>query len=58
MKVNYEKATEVNNELKLNVDKQHNDIKHIKEQCDKDYEDEVKEITAASNPMKRICLCV
>ena len=48
--VNYEKVIEVNNELKLNVDDQQDDIKHLKEQCDIDDEDEVKEITAARNP--------
>ena len=53
MKVNYEEAIKVNNELQLNVDKQQDDIKHLKEQCDIDDEDEVQEITAASIPMKK-----
>ena len=53
MKVNYEKAIEVNNELKLNVDKQQDDVKDLKEQCDIDDEDEVQEIKAASTPMKK-----
>ena len=34
------KAIEVNNELKLDVDKQQNTIKYLKEQCDIDDEDE------------------
>ena len=29
MKVNYEKAIEVNNEYKLNVDEQQDNIKHL-----------------------------
>ena len=58
MKVNYEKAIEVNNELKLNVDKQQDDIKHLKEKCDIEDEDEVQEITGARTPWKRISLCV
>ena len=49
----YEKTIEVNNELKLNVDEQQDDIKHLKEQCDIDYEDEFQEITAATTPMKK-----
>ena len=53
MKVNYEKAIEVNIELKLNVEKHPDDIKPLKEQCDIDDEDEVQEITAASTPMKK-----
>ena len=47
----------MNNELKLNVDEQQDDIKHLKGQCDIDVEDEVQEITAAINPMKKACLC-
>ena len=47
------KAIEVNNEPKLNVDEQQDDIKHLKEQCDIDNEDEVQEITAARKPMKK-----
>ena len=31
MKVVYEKAIELNNDLKLNVDEQQGDIKHLKE---------------------------
>ena len=50
MKVNYEKATEVNNELKLNFDKQQDDSKHLKEQCDINDENEIQEITSASTP--------
>ena len=53
MKVIQEKAIEVNNDLKLNVDEQQDDIKHLKEQYDIDDEDEFQEITAARNPMKK-----
>ena len=51
MKVIYERAIEVNYEIKVNVDEQHNDIKHVKEQCDIGDEDEVQEITAARTPI-------
>ena len=53
MKVNYKKATKVNNELKLNVYEQQDDITHLKWQCDIVYEDEVQEITAARTLMKK-----
>ena len=53
MKVIYEKAIEVNNDLKVNNNQQKDDIKHLKEQCDTDDEDEVKEITAAKNPQEK-----
>ena len=56
MKVNYEKAIEVNNEFKLNVDEQQDNIKHLKEQCDINDigdMDEVQEITAVRTPMKK-----
>ena len=43
----------MNIEPKLFVDKQQDDIKHLKEQCDIDNEDEVQEITAAITPMKK-----
>ena len=43
MKVIFEKAIQVNNDLKLNVDEQQDDIKHLKEQCDIDDADEVQE---------------
>ena len=43
----------MNNDLKLNVDKQQDDIKHLKEQYDIYDEDQVQEITAASIPMKK-----
>ena len=43
----------MNNELKLNVDEQLDDKTHLKDQCDKDNEDEVLEITAARTPMKK-----
>ena len=53
MKGIYEKAIKVNNDLKLNVDEQQDDIKHWKEQCEIDDEDEVQENTEARNPMKK-----
>ena len=43
----------MNIELKLNVDEQQDDRKHLKEQCDIVYEDEVQEIRAARNSMKQ-----
>ena len=46
MKVNYENAIEVNNEYKLNVDEQPDNIKHLKEQCDINNKYDVQEITA------------
>ena len=55
--MNYERAIDVNNEFKVNVDKQQDYIKHLKEQCDDD--NEVREITAAKTPMKKknpVCL--
>ena len=58
LKVFYEKAIEVNNELKLNVDEQEDDIKHLNKQCDVDDEHETQEITAAISLMKRkACMC-
>ena len=60
MKGNNEKAIEVNNELKLNVDEQQDDdLIHLKEQCDIYDIDKVQEITAARTPMeknKRVCV--
>ena len=53
IKLIYEKVIEVNNDLKLNVDEQQDDLKHLKEQCDIDDENEVQEVTAARNLMKR-----
>ena len=54
-----EKANKVNNELKLNVDEQQDDMKHVKEQCAIDDEDELQEITAAMTPMtKKKPVCV
>ena len=53
MKLNYEKAIEVDNELKINVDEQQDDIKHLKEEYYMYHEDEVQEITAAIIPMKK-----
>ena len=56
MKVSYEKAIEVNNQLKANVDQQQDDIKHLNVQCNKD---KVQEISGARIPIKkRKNLCV
>ena len=41
MIVNYKTAIGVNNELKLNVNEQQDDIKDLKEQCEKDDEAKV-----------------
>ena len=41
MKLNFEKAIEVNNELNVNVDEQQYDITDLKEQSDIDNEYEV-----------------
>ena len=51
MKESSEKAMEVNNELRLNVDEQQDD-KALKVKSDIDDSDEVQEITAARTPMK------
>ena len=53
MKVSYEKALDVNTKLKLNVDEQQYDIKHLTEQCDIDDEDEVQASTVARTPMNK-----
>ena len=53
MKIIYVKAIEVNNVLNLNVDEQQDDLKHVKEQCDIDDEDEVQEIQASRILMKK-----
>ncbi len=56
MKVNNEKDIEVNKELKVNVDKQQDDLIYLKEQYDI-YDtgdiDKVQEITAARAAMKK-----
>ena len=49
MKVNNEKAIEENSELKINVNEQNVDMKHLKEK----YEDEVQQIIAARTPIKK-----
>ena len=51
MKESSEKAMEVNNEPRLNVDEQQDD-KTLKVKSDIDDSDEVQEITAARTPMK------
>ena len=53
MKVNKEKAIEVNSKLKINVDEQHVDMKHLKDKCEIDDEDEGQQITAPRTPMKK-----
>ena len=52
-KVNIEKAIEVKNKLKINVDEQHIDMKHLKEKCDIDGEDKLQQSTASRTPMKK-----
>ena len=43
----------------LNIDEQQDDMKHVKEQCAIDNEDELQEITAAMTPMtKKKPVCV
>ena len=54
MEDNYENTIEVNNELKLNVDEQEDDLKHLKEQYDKDEEDKIQEIIASRTYRERI----
>ena len=53
MKVNYDKAIQVNNEHKVNVDDQQVDMKHLKEQCDIDDEDKFQKTTVSRTPMKK-----
>ena len=53
MKVNHEKTIEVNNQLKLNVDEQQDEIKHLKEQYNKEDKDKVQEISGDRNPLKK-----
>ena len=58
MKERSEKAIEVNNEPRVNVDEQHDD-KTFKVKSDIDDSDEVQEITAAKNPMnnnRHVCV--
>ena len=57
MKVNNEKAIEVNSDIKLNVRWATCWHKNLKEKCEIDYEDEVQEITVASTPMNKIWHC-
>ena len=58
MKMNYDKAIQVNNELKVNIDNLLVDMKHLKEQCDIDDEDKVQKTTVARTPMKKSKVCV
>ena len=53
MKVNYEKTIDVNNQLTVNVDEKPNDIKDLKEQCGKDYKENVQKISGAGTPTKK-----
>ena len=48
----------MNNQLKVNVDEQQDDIKDLKEQCNKDDKDKVQEISGAVTPGKRKYMCV
>ena len=48
MKFNYEKTIEVNNQFKVNVDEQQNDIN---ENYNKDDKDKVQEISGAETPL-------
>ena len=41
------------NNLKLNVDKQQDEIKHLKYQCNTDDKDKVQEISGAKMPMEK-----
>ena len=43
----------VDNEFRLNVDEQQDNIKHLKYQCDIDNEDEIRETRAVINPKKK-----
>ena len=53
MKVNYDNAIHVDNELKVNVDNQQVDMKYLKEQCDIDDQDEVQKTAVARTSMKK-----
>ena len=44
------KAIEVNDKVELNVDEQQDNIKHLKDQCDRDNEDDIQDMTAAITP--------
>ena len=58
MKVNFNLAIQVKDELKVKFNDQQVNLKHLKEQCDIDDEDEVQKTTVARTPRKRVCLCV
>ena len=53
MQFNYENMIEVNNQLKVNVDEQQDDIKDLREQCNKDVKDKVQDITGAGTSIKK-----
>ena len=53
MKGIYEKTIEVNSQPKVNVDEQHNDIKYLKEQCNKDDKDKIQEFLGPGTVMKK-----
>ena len=53
MKGTYEKTIEVNSQLKVNVDEQRNDIKDLKEPCNKDDKEQIPEISGAGTFMKK-----
>ena len=52
MKVNYDMAVWVNNELKVKVDDQQVDMKHLNEQYNIDDADEVQKTTVPRTPTK------
>ena len=40
----------MNDKVELNVDEQQDNIKHLKDQCDRDNEDDIQDMTAAITP--------
>ena len=58
MKVIHEKVIEMNNKLFLNVNKQQDEMKHLKEQCDIDDDHEIHKVRTYSTQSKRISLCL
>ena len=56
MKFNYEMAIEENKELKLKVDKQQHNIKHLLEQCDVVDKEKFRILKLLEPPLKRINL--
>ena len=56
--MNYDRTIQVISELKVNVNDQQVDMKYLKEQCDKDDEDESQKTAVARSPMKSVSMCV